>query len=125
MCAEKFYCVDCIVVGQSSVFGYKIISGQPKIDGALHIKSDCLTNIFQNFSVDIAGATYVGGEVAAHGSCGFFYKRTGDVLNWALMSLDSEPFVLVEKIDGGVAFLSSVGRKWVVRGNDMENVRIL
>lgn len=41
------------------------------------------------------------------------------------MSLDSNPFVSVEEISNGVAFISNAGHRWVVRGNDIENVQIV
>jgi hypothetical protein len=121
---EQFFYADCIVTSQSDVIGYKIINGQPEVDWSVRVEKDELTDIFQNFSTNIAGSTYVGGEASAHGSCGFFYKKTGDVLNWALMSLDSEPFVSVEEIQGGIAFISSAGHKWVVLGDNIEGVHI-
>jgi hypothetical protein len=121
---EQFFYADCIVTSQSDVIGYKIINGQPEVDWSVRVEKDELTDIFQNFSTNIAGSTYVGGEASAHGSCGFFYKKTGDVLNWALMSLDSEPFVSFEEIQGGIAFISSAGHKWVVLGDNIEGVHI-
>lgn len=121
---EQFFCADCIVIGKSDVIGYRIKDGQPEVDRSIRIAEDDLTDVFQNFSVNIAGSVYVGGEASAHGSCGFFYKKTNDVLDWALMSLDSEPFVSLEKIHDGVAFVSSSGRKWLVCGNNIENVKI-
>lgn len=72
---ERFFCADCIAINQSDVIGYKIRNGRPEIDRLIHIKMDNLTDIFQNFSTDIAGSTYVGGEASAHGSCGFFTKK--------------------------------------------------
>ncbi|WP_334002716.1 hypothetical protein [Burkholderia cepacia] len=121
---ERFFCADCIVNGKSDVIGYRIKDGQPEMDRSIRVAEDDLTDVFKNFATDIEGSLYVGGEASAHGSCGFFYKITNGVLDWALMSLDSEPFVSVEKIHGGVAFVSSADRKWVVCGDNIENVKI-
>ncbi|WP_175722023.1 hypothetical protein [Burkholderia anthina] len=123
--AERFFCADCVVIGKSGVVGYRIKDGQPEMDRSIRVAEDDLTDVFQNFAVTVAGSIYVGGEASAHGSCGFFYKKTNDVLDWALMSLDSEPFVSLEKIRDGVAFVSSSGRKWVVRGDNIEDVEIM
>jgi hypothetical protein len=106
------------------VVGYKIVEGRLDIDGSARVDDGNLTDIYQNFSVDMADSTYVGGEASAHGSCGFFYKRTGNILNWALMSLDSNPFVSVEEIDNGVAFISNTGHRWIVHGDHIEDLRI-
>jgi hypothetical protein len=124
LCREQFFYADCIVAGQSDVIGYRISNGKLEADLCVCIEKDDLTDIFQNFTTNIAGSTYVGGEASAHGSCGFFYKKTGDILNWALMSLDSEPFVSVEKIQDGIAFVSSSGHRWVVLGDNIKDVHI-
>lgn len=111
LCRKQFFYTDCIVAGQSDVIGYRISNGKLEADWSVCIERDDLADIFHNSSTNIAGSTYVGGEASAHGSCGFF-KKTGDILNWALMSLDSEPFVSVEKIQDGIAFVSSAGHRW-------------
>ncbi|WP_175857543.1 hypothetical protein [Burkholderia anthina] len=121
---ERFFCADCIVIGKCDVVGFRIKDGQPEVDRSIRVAEDDLTDVFQNFAVNIVGSVYVGGEASAHGACGFFYKTTNDVLDWALMSLDSEPFVSLEKIRDGVAFVSGSGRKWLVRGDNIENVKI-
>ncbi|MCR4465338.1 hypothetical protein [Burkholderia sp. SCN-KJ] len=121
---ERFLYADCVVNGKYDVVGYRIRDGQPEMDRSIRVAEYDLTDVFKNFTADVAGSLYVGGEASAHGSCGFFYKITNDVLDWALMSLDSESFVSVEKIHGGVAFVSSAGRKWVVCGDNIENVKI-
>jgi hypothetical protein len=119
---EEFFYADCIAIDHLRIVGYNIKDCEIEIDENIPINRSDLTNIFQNFSVEVDGSNYVGGEASAHGSCGFFYKKTGDFLNWALMSLDSDPFISVEVCRGSVRFLSSSGVTWVVPDDDVTQV---
>lgn len=121
---EEFFYADCIAIGHLQIAGYKIINNQIEIDNNIFIDEIDLTNIFQNFSIEIDGVNYVGGEASAHGSCGFFYKKTGNSLNWALMSLKSNPFIQVEICPERVRFFSSSGLIWVVPNDDIKKVYI-
>ena len=121
---EQFFHSDCIAVNSFGIMGYKFTNGQFEIEPDVSIDESDLTDILQNFSVEIDGASYVGGEASAHGSCGFFYKMTGDSLSWALMSLESNPFIGVEVHGGSARFLSSSGVTWVVPSDDLKMLYI-
>ncbi|OMG69375.1 hypothetical protein [Burkholderia ubonensis] len=121
---ERFYYADCIALGHARVIGYTVAGSRLHLNAATRIDESDLTDIVETFSIEIAGATYAGGEGVAHGSCGFFYKRTGDRLNWAVMSTESDPFFAARRVDGGIAFLSRGGDEWVVPGDDVASLRI-
>jgi hypothetical protein len=121
---ELFYCADCVLNGQLEVIGYRLIKGQPRIDRSIQVGRGDLTDVFLNFSVEIDRATYAGGEASAHGSCGFFYKKTAGRLIWAAMSMESSPFISVDIFCNRVAFLSSTGHKWVVNENDIFSLHV-
>ena len=120
----EFFYADCIVTDQSEVLSYMVMNSRIETDRIAEIDINVTTSIFQNFSVSIEDSVYVGGEAAAHGSCGFFYKKTGDVLNWFLMSTESDPFVSVDIIGNDVVFLSESGCKWFVCGGNIKSVVI-
>lgn len=113
-----------MVFADSRIFGFSVSDGKFVIGEELSEGALDTTDIFANFSIEIDGALYVGGEASAHGSCGFFYRMTGGRLDWALMSLESEPFVGVERCEGGVRFLAASGAAWIVRGDDVTRIQI-
>lgn len=121
---EEFFCADCVVIGSESVRGYTLENNKIKVDKSIIVDENDMTDIFQNFSVESNGVCYAGGEASAHGSCGFFFKRTGDRLDWALMSQESNPFVGVNIEHDRVSFVSTSGAKWVVHRDDIANVMI-
>ncbi|MBW8724510.1 MAG: hypothetical protein JF625_05050 [Inquilinus limosus] len=121
---EELFYEDCVVLADSRIIGFRVSDGEFVLGEELPEDALDTTDIFANFSIEIDGALYVGGEAAAHGSCGFFYKMTGGRLDWALMSLESEPFVGVERCDGGVRFLAASGAAWIVRGDDVTRIQI-
>jgi len=84
-----------------------------------------LTDVFPLFTEQHGDVTYGGGEAAAHGSCGFFFRRSAAGLDWALMSLDSEPFVGVELERDRARFRSRSGVAWVVDLASPTRVRLL
>ena len=71
----EFFYTDCIVIGQSEVVSYKVENQKIIVDRSICIDRSIITDIFQNFSINIDESCYIGGEAAAHGSCGFFYKK--------------------------------------------------
>jgi hypothetical protein len=115
---------DCILVGNSTPIGFHRVDNRIVIDELGTIDESDLTDIAYLFSREIDGSTYAGGEGFNHGSYGFFLKRTGDVLNWALMSLESNPFAQVEIDKGSVRFLSTSGETWVVPDDDITRVLV-
>ena len=121
---EEFYYSDCVIAGSSPVAAYEFCGDRISITEGNPVDEDDLTLIFQRFSIDVGNSSYVGGEASAHGSCGFFYKMTGDSLNYALMTLEQGPFVAVDLSDGVAVFLSEQGSRWIVRGDDIINVQV-
>lgn len=121
---EELFHANCLVISNSRIATYEIVDGKLEIGPDLDIGNLELTDIHQNFSREIEGSRYVGGEASAHGSCGFFYKKTGESLDWALMSLESDPFVDVELSPHGVTFTSSSGSRWAIADDDIASLRI-
>lgn len=121
---EEFIYADCIALNQSTLVGYRIAGDRLEISRDIPVDEADLTGVFQNFSVEIDGATYVGGEVAAHSSGGFFYKKVGNHVDWAVMSLEAGPFVGVERSDDEIRFLTDEGARWIVRSDDLANITI-
>jgi|GEM_PF-6326056 len=125
---EEFFYANCIVrsgvLSAYRIEGDRIEGDRIVLDDMIDIDRTDITGIFQNFVVDVDGATYIGGEADAHGSCGFFLKRSGDKLDWLLMSRDSNPFVRVEMHHGDVSFVSSSGQVWRVGNDDISQVHI-
>ncbi|NHZ32464.1 hypothetical protein [Massilia rubra] len=120
----NFYYADCIATDSSRVMGYRIDSDKIELDDSIIVDESELTSIFQNFSVEIGNSTYSGGEAAAHGSCGFFCKRIGGLLDWILVSTESNPFISVELHKECVRFRTSSGFIWVVPNDKIESVYI-
>lgn len=121
---EEFVYADCIALDQSTLVGYRVAGDRLEISRDVPIDESDLTGVFQNFSVEIDGATYAGGEVAAHGSGGFFYKKVGAHIDWAVMSLEAGPFVGVERCNDEVRFLTDTGSRWVVKSDDLTSITI-
>lgn len=121
---EEFFDFDCIVRSHSRPVAYTVVENRIQVDCHAIVDETDLTSVFQNFSKVIDGVTYAGGEAASHGSYGFFYKRTGDTLDWALMSTDSNPFVDVSVDGNNVHFVSSSGQIWMVKIDNPSDVQI-
>jgi hypothetical protein len=121
---EMFVFADCIMLSSLKIVRYTTVGQHLVLGDELLIDETDLTELMPHFSVDVGSSRYIGGEAAAHGSGGFFYKTTGQVLDWALMSEDSNPFVSVAVQGDSVRFLSSLGYTWVVPGDDITRVFI-
>lgn len=116
---EEFYYANCIVIGGLEPVGYVIEGGRLRVAGDIATDWDGLTGICETFSAQLGGSLYGGGEAFAHGSCGYFFKRSNGVLNWVVMSLDAGPFIGVVPCAGGVRFLASGGSRWTIIGDDV------
>ncbi|WP_443191651.1 hypothetical protein [Pseudomonas indica] len=121
---EQFFYANCIVVGGSSPIGYRLEESKVVVDKDIEVDQSDLTSVFQNFSVQVGDATFAGGEAAAHGSCGYFYKQAGDRIVWILMTVDGGPFVEGEVFNGDVTFVTSDGARWIVSNDDVMSIRI-
>jgi len=121
---EEFFNVDCLVIGQSQPVAYTVTENRIVVDSHAICDETDLTSVFQKFAKTINGVTYAGGEAASHGSYGFFCRRTGKKLDWALMSTQSNPFVDVSVDEGDVRFVSSSGQVWIVENDRLSDVRI-
>ncbi|NHZ93888.1 hypothetical protein F2P45_33560 [Massilia sp. CCM 8733] len=121
---EEFFYADCIAINSCELIGFEINGNKIEFNNKVIVDTSDLTYIFKNFSVDIAGSTYAGGEGASHGSCGFFYKKTDGYLDWILISTESNPFVRVEIIDNDARFSTSSGATWIIPNNNIQAVYI-
>jgi hypothetical protein len=120
----EFYYANCIVFGRADVVAYQIRNHKIEIERITNIDANSITDLGYMFSTMIEDSMYAGGEGTAHGSFGFFYKKTGADLDWLLTSTISNPFVAVHKNSDDIEFLSSSGQKWIVHGGDIGNVTI-
>jgi hypothetical protein len=109
---EKFPYADCVAIGNGAILRSHRI--------------DCsnLTDVFQLFAADNDGSKYSGGEAAAHGSCGYFCKTTNGNLDWAIMALESSPFVQVKFEKHLVTFISSSGERWTIKDDDITLLKV-
>lgn len=122
--AGEFIYGNFLVMGNSEFLGFNLNENGIDINENPNIDESRKTDIFENFSIEIGGSIYSGGEASAHGSCGFFYKKTGNNLDWFLMALESNPFIGVEKKENGVRFLSSSGFEWIIKNDNIVSVKI-
>jgi hypothetical protein len=121
---EQFVCADCVWI-DGRLVAFRIVDDAVVLDASIPVDRDDLTHVFAKFFRQVDGATYGGGEASAHGSCGFFFKRTGQGLDWALMSLASDPFIGVQAAPGQLRFRSQSGDEWVVEHDDPARTRIV
>lgn len=121
---EEFIYVDCMALDRSTLVAYKIVEGRLQIYRGVFVDETDLTSVFQNFLVDIDGVTYLGGEISAHSSGGFFCKKFNGHVAWVVMSLEAGPFVGLERCDDELGFLTETGCRWIVKGDDLENITI-
>ena len=121
---EEFIYADCIALDRSTLVAYKVVGERLQVCRDVSIDESDLTSVFQNFSVEIEGATYAGGEVAAHSSGGFFFKKIGSHVAWAVMSLEAGAFVGVERCDDEIRFMTDTGCRWAVKDDDLANITI-
>lgn len=122
--SESFFYADCIALSRTRVIGYTIAGARLALDDLIGIDESDVTDAFERFSIEIDGAIYAGGEGASHGSYGFFYKRTGNHVDWVVMSTTLDPFVAARRTDGAIAFVTQAGDAWVVSADDVVNLRI-
>ena len=116
---EEFFNDNCVVIGDSKATGYKWLDDRIVLDENIIIDEMKLTSVFEEFSIEINGSIYAGGDASSHGSCGFFYKKTNERLDWALMTLEFGPFIGVEHQKGKIVFLTSSDKKWIVEKDDL------
>ncbi|MES2636249.1 MAG: hypothetical protein V4605_02910 [Pseudomonadota bacterium] len=121
---DEFFYADFIAIRNSKIFSYDLTDGKITLNQNATINEFDIVEIYIIFSVEINGSIYAGGESPVHGSYGFFYKKTDGFLDWALTSLDSNPFIGVENFDNCVRFLSSSGFGWIVANDDIVNAYI-
>lgn len=115
---------DCIIIGSSKVIGFSCDASKVVLGCEICIDAADLSDIGYKFSFETNGSVYCGGESSDHGSYGFFLKKTNGSLDWALMALESNPFIRVEICIESVRFLSSAGFTWVVPDDDITKVYI-
>jgi hypothetical protein len=121
---NEFFYADFIAIRNSKIFSCDLANGKINLNENAIINKSDIVEVNINFSIEINGSIYAGGESPAHGAYGFFYKKTDGFLDWALTSLESNPFIGVESFDSRVRFLSSSGFGWVVANDDVVNVYI-
>ena len=121
---EKFFYADCVIIDDDSIIEFKVKKGSIELLNGLSPSELETTDIFNRFILDYKGSTYCAGEAAAHGSCGFFYKKTGNILDWALVSTESEPFIEIIISNRLLNFRSQSGATWIVSNDDIRNLII-
>jgi hypothetical protein len=121
--SEQFIYADCVWFDGRFV-AYDVVGEQVVLDERAPLDTDDLADAFSLFSKQAGGTTYGGGESSAHGSCGFFFKRGGHGLEWALFSRGSDPFVDVEVMPSEVRFRSQSGDVWIVERDEVGRTRI-
>jgi len=119
----EFVHADC-VWRDGRFTAFEIVGDRLVLDPQTPVDTSNLTDVFPNFTVDFSGATYVGGEASSHGSCGFFFKRIGERLEWMLFSTTSEPFVGVEVDGARLRFRTQLGDVWIVDGDSLDRILI-
>lgn len=112
---EEFYYSNCIYTRSLGLLHYSLTQdGLTPYEGG-QFNEDDLTDIFANFTYELRGSIYVGGEASAHSSCGFIYKTTNKCLDWILVNLDSGPFVKITHDNSSVKFISDTGSICTIR----------
>lgn len=111
---------NCIASKSSPLLGFDVRNHCIEVDRHARFDEVESTYLFPIFSIDVGDASYVGGEVAAHGSGGFFYKKTKGVVEWVLMATESNPFVGVVVHPACARFLTSSGVVWVVPDDNIQ-----
>jgi hypothetical protein len=119
----EFVYADCIW-RDGRFIAFEIVGDRVVLDPQAAVDLSNSTDVFPNFTVDIDGATYVGGEASSHGSCGFFFKRVGERLDWMVVSTLSEPFVGVEREGSRLRFRTQLGDRWIVDGDSLDRITI-
>lgn len=111
---------NCTASKSSPLLGFDVRDHRIEVD--LHARFDDVefTYLFPIFSIDVGDASYVGGEVAAHGSGGFFYKKSKGEVEWVLVATESNPFVGVVVQHACARFLTSSGFVWVVPNDNIQ-----
>ncbi len=119
----QFVYADCVWVGDRFV-AYDIVDDQLVLNEEAVLDVNDLADACAYFIENVDGVTYGGGESTAHGSCGFFFKRGPQGLEWALFALESDPFVGVEASPSQARFLSQSGDVWIVENDAVDRTRI-
>jgi hypothetical protein len=120
---EQFVYANCVWFDGRFV-AYDLDGDQVVLDERAPLDTNDLVDAFSQFNRHVDGATYAGGESTAHGSCGFFFKRGARGLEWALFSLESDPFVDVEVTPSQARFRSQSGDVWIVERDEVNHARI-
>ncbi|AZK64776.1 hypothetical protein [Pectobacterium versatile] len=120
---EEFYYSDLIYIKGSGFLEYTIANNGLVFNKKNQIKGVELTDIFANSTSESNGSIYVCGECSAHSSCGFFYKKTNENIDWFLMSLEFGPFVNIIKNDREIRFLSEENSGFIVLNNNELDVK--
>lgn len=123
LCNENLFYANCIATN-ALISSFSVIENKILLDGDDVVDFSNLADICHIFLVEHDGSQYGGGEALNHGSYGFFYKKTGHVLDWALMSLESNPFVQVRICEKEARFSASSGLIWIVPSNEIAKVYI-
>jgi hypothetical protein len=121
---ETFVHADCPWLGDRFV-PFHVAAGKVVVEEQGTVDVDDLTDAFTTFELHAGDATYGGGEASSHGSCGFFFKRRRDRIEWAVMSLESEPFIGAEMSSDTVSFRTQSGDTWVVHEDSPARIRIV
>ena len=121
---DEFVYANCVWLGDRFV-ACRIVGDRVVLDDRVAVDVDDRADACTLFVDEVDGVSYGGGESTAHGSCGFFFKKTGHRLDWALFSLESDPFVGVEIAPGQVRFISQSRDAWVVEQDDVGCARIV
>ena len=122
--AEAFVDANCVWLGDRFL-AYRIVGDRLVPDDRVVLDTAHRADACALFAEEVDGVTYGGGESASHGAYGFFFKRTGRHLDWALFSHESDPFVGVEVGPEEVRFRAQSGDAWVVERDSVACVRIV
>jgi len=121
---EEFCYSNCIVIGAGEPLAYALVENKLVVGDDIDAAAASLTYVFQNFSIEIDGATFRGGEAAAHSACGWFCQEVNGRLVWALMSLESGPFIGLEVGGDWLCFISASGSRWRVHAGDIRSLSV-
>ncbi len=119
----EFVHADCVWFDRRFV-AYRVDGDRIVLDEGIALDTEDLADACALFARQVGDASYGGGESCAHGSYGFFFKRSAAGLDWALFSHASDPFVDVEVGPTQVRFRSQSGDEWIVEGDAVGCTRI-
>jgi hypothetical protein len=122
---ERLPYANCIADEYGRFVSFSIVDNRVVLNATEGVDMSDTTDVVSNFLINIDGSVYGGGEGSAHGSCGFFYKMTNEKIDWALMSLESNPFVNATQVGNDISFLSTSGLNWIVPNGKISNTYLL